>query len=305
MPDRNLFTLLVGINDYQHNLQPLVGCENDVTQMATYLETVACQQLIVTPPQILINEEATKSQIVDSFRETLVKPAQKGDVVLFYFSGHGGQEIAPQPFEKYEEDHLLEGLVCYDGGNGGVPLLADKELRYLFQPLKEKECDVVLLFDCCHSGDNTRSLLDVDMDWNKKSVPEDAAPRDWEDFIFAQEDFFQDPTLLQDQDWDELMPQVRHIQMSACRDCEIAYENRIRNQGFFTNSLLTVLNKTQGNVTYLELQYLIRNHLGERNIPQSPQLYTPEEYQQDKNKLFLIGEFGQLDQQKRQKEFSI
>ena len=53
----------------------------------------------------LKNGEATRQAVVDAFRGHLGQ-AKKGDVALFYYSGHGSQEQAPEEFWKLEPDHL-------------------------------------------------------------------------------------------------------------------------------------------------------------------------------------------------------
>ncbi|MHC5939395.1 hypothetical protein [Nostoc sp.] len=49
----------------------------------------------------------------NGFRKHL-RNAKKDDVVLFYYSGHGSQELAPKEFWHIEADRLDETLVCYD-----------------------------------------------------------------------------------------------------------------------------------------------------------------------------------------------
>ena len=286
---RTIHAYMIGINQYEGNIPPLTGCVNDVQAVAQFLETFAANNsFTLAPPHILVNEEATRAQMVDSFRKYLINPAQEGDMCVFHFSGHGGQEIAPPEFLAYEPDQLLEGLVCHDSGRGGKPLLADKELRYLIHLLAQKGCDIVTIFDCCHSGDNTRNREDLSSEWAERRLSEDAATRKWEDFIFAEEEHLKYPSAMEHTSWDELVPQGRHVQLAACYSHESAYENRIRKQGFFTQNLLEVLNESQGALSYLELQRRVRQRLYARSLPQTPQIRAP--HVEDMFKTFLSGE---------------
>ena len=130
---RNLYALLVAINEYAPPVTPLKGCVDDLYKVERYLnsETLEFRVHILK----LINAAATKDNIVNEFQHHLGK-AKADDVVLFYFSGHGTQEDAAQVFEEIDHDKMLECLVCHDSyvvtnGRPKFRLLADKELRYL------------------------------------------------------------------------------------------------------------------------------------------------------------------------------
>jgi hypothetical protein len=69
---------------------------------------------------------------------------------------------------RFEPDNKLEGIVCYDSitEEESGTLLADKELRYLIHQIATKNEQgeakagsphIVTIFDCCHSGENTRN----------------------------------------------------------------------------------------------------------------------------------------------------
>ncbi len=109
----------------------LRGCVNDIDAFADYLrERVAGDKGVALKLKTLKNAEATRQAVVDAFRGHLGQ-AKKGDIALFYYSGHGSQEQAPEEFWKIEPDHLDETLVCYDSRNPGSWDLADKEIAKL------------------------------------------------------------------------------------------------------------------------------------------------------------------------------
>ena len=251
-----LYALLIGINAYERF--PLGGCINDVKQIEDYLSTKTDFELDVVR---LTDREATKKAVVSAFRGHLGK-AKSEDTILFYFSGHGTQEKA-DPVWKDETDQRLECIVCYNG-NINKPadyLLADKEIHYLIHELEGKtKAHLVAIFDCCHSGDNTRNGLFMKEVYKQKEVRErrlrlnEAFPiRDWEDFIFS------DKIKKTTNESSLTLPEGRHIQLSACESNESALE--VGGEGVFTKHLLKVLENSGGDITYQSLRSRIRQYL--------------------------------------------
>ena len=155
---RTIYSLLVAIDDYPSPIPMLWGCVNDIDAFATYLsERVAKDKGVSLKLKTLKNGEATRAAVVDAFRGHLGQ-ATKGDVALFYYSGHGSQEQAPEEFWKLEPDHLDETLVCFDSRNPGSWDLADKEMAKLIGEVAAKGPHVAVILDCCHSGSGTREI---------------------------------------------------------------------------------------------------------------------------------------------------
>ena len=138
----NLYALLIGINTYQNYPKQLflTACHNDVHAMIKLLNESFIQQqfsaLHIHPP--LLDNKATKQSIIQAFQKHFAL-AQKGDTVLFYFSGHGIREKTNIAAFNYGElDDAINSLVCYDSdfsirvgeerNNGNF--LSDKELRF-------------------------------------------------------------------------------------------------------------------------------------------------------------------------------
>ena len=197
---KKLYALIVGIDEYLTHIPitnscrfgRLGGCVNDATNVFNYLQSESGFEL---HPLFLKNNEATKSNVIDGFRNHLSQ-AQAGDVALFYYSGHGIQEEADTNLWPTETDGRLESLVCYNE-DGNNCLIADKELRYLIHLVangtvekpKEKSPHLVTIFDCCHSGDNTRNG-DFFKKKNKtleRRISCVARQRSWEGFTFHDE----------------------------------------------------------------------------------------------------------------------
>lgn len=261
-----LYALLVGIDKYA-NIRPLSGCETDVVSMNNFLSKQASgvQEYI---PRLLKTESATKSAIVQAFEDHLVNiDTSQGDVLLFYFSGHGAEEDAHEVFWHSEPNHKLQVLACYDSNcDTGKNFLADKELRYLIHRAAKPGVEIVTIFDCCHSGDNTRSGASGG---SRERLAGQVPQRPWEDFIFGQT---VTPDAIAMKGLKAALPQGKHIQLAACDSYESAWE-RDNTGGFFTMALLEVLNKNAGDISYLELKSKVKNAVRSQHT-QTPQIYA-------------------------------
>lgn len=274
--------LLVGINDYQENLNlnpgnfpRLFGCVHDAEQMLHYLQK---DPTIELTSKSLFDKTATKLNILKAFEQDLSK-ATAADTVLFYFSGHGTVEEADTAVWQEETDGRLEAIVCYYEDTYAPDfLLTDKELRYLLGKLHQKTgAHIVTIFDCCNSGDNTRSAAKPEI--RQKRIDFVFPKRKWEDFIFsagykgATGGF--EVAEFANQLSDNILPQGAHVQMSAAESDEVALESG--GQGVFTTYLLHTLRQSGGNLSYRELHSRISNKL--RGVyEQQPKLYTPNQH---------------------------
>jgi len=155
---RTLYALLVGIDRYPEPIPRLYGCVNDIKRMQEYLQgrhDDSAFRLDLAAP--LLDQQATRQAVIDEFQNHLGK-AMKGDVALFYYSGHGSQERAPEEFWHLEPDRLDETIVCWDSRQSGHHDLADKELAYLIEKVARNGAHVVVILDSCHSGSGTRNI---------------------------------------------------------------------------------------------------------------------------------------------------
>jgi hypothetical protein len=278
IPKPKLYALIVGINDYRADLvlqgqvtfPALGGCVADALKVQRYLKTDTAFD-----PQIVLlqDSEANKASVVQAFQEHLGQ-AKEGDVALFYFSGHGTQEWADTTVWKHETDGRLECIAChYDEQMVDEFLLSDKELRYLIHGLSAKKPHIVTIFDCCHSGDNTRNGTLVQTVFKKDAPREKRIPfafkkRLWNQFVFGQ-------SISADairQQGDALaLPEGTHVQLAACESDESAME--VAGEGVFTKTLLSVLRASAGDLSYYSLRSRVRQYL--RNVfEQKPRIYV-------------------------------
>jgi Caspase domain len=143
--------LLVGITKYRFSSVPqLEGCLNDVRDMEKVLRS---DRYGFTDIVVLRNEQATHKGIVDEFEHQLIKKAQAGDIVLFYYSGHGSRMKDPKEIDRYSST-----IVPYDSRDSGktVTDIRNSELNDLLHRVPTDNKTVIL--DSCFSGTAFKGL---------------------------------------------------------------------------------------------------------------------------------------------------
>lgn len=115
------------------------GCEKDVEIMQGILRPMGYEI------NTLLSREATAQNILGGIQQSIAS-LEKGDIFVFYFSGHGGQtfELTEDGDEK---DGLDETLVVYDRR------IIDDELNSLWLQAGEG-VRLVMVSDSCNSGTN-------------------------------------------------------------------------------------------------------------------------------------------------------
>jgi uncharacterized caspase-like protein len=161
--------LLVGINDYSasrltrpkdarepaaRDWANLDGTINDVTMMRGLLTTIYGfdDEDIVT----LTDQQATRDAIMKTIECHLLAASRRGDVLLFYFSGHGSQV---RNSASSEDDKLDESLVPADSRLGAEDI-RDKDLRDVFNRILDVGAQLTVILDACHSGSGARNGLE-------------------------------------------------------------------------------------------------------------------------------------------------
>lgn len=159
--------VLVGINDYTASTMTarpkktdpalrdwpnLSGAVNDVEILKEML--VLLYDFDEGDVVTLIDQAATRGAIFEKLEQHLAAPAAKGDVLLFYFAGHGSQVLNSL---SDESDKLDESLVPADSRLGTLDI-RDKELRPLFNRILDRGAGITVILDNCHSGSGARGL---------------------------------------------------------------------------------------------------------------------------------------------------
>ena len=283
---RNIYALLVGIDRYAPPISVLQGCENDINAIEAYLQNQIAGEWTLKQPKILLNEKATRQAIIDGFQQYLTQ-SESDDIALFYYSGHGGQEKAPEEFWHLEPDRLDETLVCYDSRTPGNHDLADKELRYLLAQVAKKNPRIIVILDCCHSSSGTRNIAQ-----GVRLAPEDRRDRALSSFIFAKDATFNNLLFTSEKVEKKKtgldLPKGRHILLAACRDYQYAREYQgddSETRGAFSYFLLKSLEQTNGGLSYLDLARNIEALIKGNVRDQVPQLEATNS--EDLKELFL------------------
>lgn len=128
------WAVLVGVANYQY-IEDLDYSDDDARELHEKLAPIWGEDHI----KLLVNHEATKANIEDAIYSWLAPHEDADDVVLFFFSGHGGEYLGDYYICPY--DALL-----YSYAND----IRDNELASWLGTLESDNRIVVL--DTCHSG---------------------------------------------------------------------------------------------------------------------------------------------------------
>ncbi|KAJ7602537.1 hypothetical protein FB45DRAFT_1072942 [Roridomyces roridus] len=163
-----VFALIVGINKYiaQDILPPLQGCVNDATLFKSFLDIYCTQNSFDLQVKVLLNEDATRSGILDTFTAHLLNnpaiPNGGHTPMIFFFAGHGSRVDATD--NKLSMDGRIETICPHDEHaivNGkyvhGIP---DYVLGALLLNLAYTKGDnITVILDSCHSSGIARAEL--------------------------------------------------------------------------------------------------------------------------------------------------
>jgi Caspase domain len=259
---RRLYALLVGIDAYPPPVPPLRGCANDVAAFADTLRgRMTDGQALAL--KVLTDQEATRQAVIDGFRSHLGQ-AGSGDVALFYYSGHGSQQGTAQEFWGIEPDRVDETLVLVDSRLPGQWDLADKELAALIAAVAANGCHLVVVLDCCHSGDATRASEEGVRD---RQAPADPRQRPGETYLTGTGSARGLGSRWSPTGGD-------HVLLAACRASERAKELPVlgKNRGAFSAALETALRESGGQPSYREIHRWASAGVLRRVTGQHPQV---------------------------------
>ncbi|UNU19868.1 hypothetical protein D0A34_14180 [Microcoleus vaginatus PCC 9802] len=134
----NSYALVIGINDYGNGISSLKTAVSDATEIAQLLETE--HDYTVT---LLLDREATLSQLRQELETELPQKIQAGDRFLFYFAGHGIALNGEDGPEGY--------LVPQNAKFGNVSTYL--RMSDVNQALLQLPCRHFLgILDCCFAG---------------------------------------------------------------------------------------------------------------------------------------------------------
>jgi hypothetical protein len=266
--------LLVGINDYAPigaGGPDLRGCINDVRDMANTLSALGIVPATPAAMQILTDSRATKAAIINGFK-WLIKGAKKGDVLIFFYSGHGSQVANVNGDELDGKD---ETIVPHDYLSAGM--LKDDDFRAMLTGLPAG-VNLDIIFDSCHAGTGTRELALMAAAPAEQYVAYRylEPPIDWGFFLDAHPSL---PTIgllmpggtagTRDA---IVVPGLNHVLWAACRDNQTSAETLIGGvyRGVFTYNFCKVLRGAGVSITRRRLDAQVTVNV--RGYGQTPQL---------------------------------
>lgn len=264
-----IHALLVGIDTYQSSDVPdLQGCENDLVLAERVLrDRVAKDDLVLAT---LRNEEATRAEIIRSFRSRL-GAARAGDIALFWFSGHGSSGPLPAEIWHAESAGSCQTMVCHDS-RAGAPDLYDKELAALVREVVASGAHLVTIQDSCHARSGMRG--DAITGLPPRYVPPATIPPSPRDLL---------PELVKDAAGPtrptagSLAP--RHVALAACDEWESAHELVFADgvHGVFSEALGHALARLGPEATYREVLNDARCRVEGRLRRQRPSLEAADD----------------------------
>ena len=231
---KNNSALLIGIN-YFGTDNELYGCINDTNSIKSLISSYNFQKISILTDN---NEKKpTRNNILEEFKNLLIN-SQSGDVLLFFYSGHGSYILDKNNNEKTGKDQLI--VPC------DLNEILDDELKNIIQLNLKKDVTLIALFDCCHSG----SILDLKYQYM---------------------DSLENNKFTENINETETNGNV--IMISGCSDIQTSADATInnKNQGAMTWAFLEAF-KSEQNITWRNLLIKMRNLLKQSNYKQIPQL---------------------------------
>ncbi|OKJ66001.1 caspase family protein [Streptomyces sp. CB02261] len=228
----------------------LVACENDARDMARIARAAGFESTVLLTP------DCTVAGVTAALDQAAARLGP-GDILLFSYSGHGGQ-VADDSGSDAEPDALDETLVLYDRQ------FLDDEVQRAFRAFADG-VRIVALLDCCHSG----SGIEVPgggaaAEGTPRYLPE---PRQRQ-LSDRDRSFYEElrRSLAKEASADGAAPDA--VLVSACQDNQVASDGDVN--GAFTAALLRVWDDGAFTGGYRDFHRAIQ-----RRLPptQSPNLY--------------------------------
>jgi hypothetical protein len=249
--------LLVGIN-YTGTPNELNGCINDIKNVNSFL-TTNCKFSnenikLLSDDENIIELKPTRFNIENNIK-WLTTNILPGDILVFHYSGHGGNTIDRNRDETDGKDETLIPLDYETAGEITDDWLFDNLISKI-----PKDVSLYCFLDCCHSGTavDLKHNFQSNCRYKKGIIPKVYIKEDWTDaFSYSLERSR------------EISGLGNICLFSGCQDKETsadAYINR-SSQGAFTFSLLETLktNLQQDSLRYKNGTLKLRTILKEIN----------------------------------------
>jgi metacaspase-1 len=240
------FALLIGINYKEIEESELFGCIDDILSMRDML----VNEMKFKEENITIltddNEDCdlypNRQNILNKLT-AFVTNKQSDDELWFHYSGHGTIRKDGSGDEKYNLDSVM---IPVDYQTNGIIL--DDEIYAI---IKDVNCELFLLFDCCHSG----SICDLPWSYS-----------------------YTDNMIIKENINKNLVENSNIYAISGCTDNQVSiekYDKFLQKKvGALTNTFLMMLNLNKYNIDIKELFIEICKYLSHIGLAQTPLLST-------------------------------
>ena len=146
--------LIIGVGQYKkESITDLPGPPEDAKRFYALLTDKNSYQFPARNVCLLLDEQATKHNVISAFRKKLIEPARKDDIVVFYYAGHGSQIT---DINHDEADNMDETFVLHDSRTDDILDFIDDEFNQLITQLYKKTRNIAIFLDSCNSGTATR-----------------------------------------------------------------------------------------------------------------------------------------------------
>jgi len=265
--------LLVGVNEYSDPRNNLAGCVNDVLDVQNTMRVLGIPR---TQIRILTDFRATKANVMKQL-DWLVKDAKEGDVLGFYFSGHGSYVTDVDGDEH--SDGVDEVILPTDFSFRDKTYITDDELHAKFTGATPPGVRCEIILDSCHSGTGSRSLTTSQLPTGDIATARFLPPP--MEYQVAFNDIIPSQTKFNYIGGKAVEKGQHNVAWYACQDYQVAWEMYINGQvrGCFTQSLMEILRRSNGNKPRGDVYNLLRNHFLKQRYQQTPglDLATPEQ----------------------------
>lgn len=143
--------ILIGVNNYGGN-DDLQGCINDVDNMSKLIHSCNPETKVVK----LIDDQASRTSLYE-YVELIYKQDLHRKFLLIYFSGHGSQIV---DYSIPSQSDLFDEVICFSGFSplNADTFITDDEFVRLSKDYSDR-LDIMFVFDCCHSGFDSLTLI--------------------------------------------------------------------------------------------------------------------------------------------------
>lgn len=149
---KNAYGVVIGIGKYKDkDIPALKYAKEDALEIYNILTDPKYGNFSKENVRLLLNEQATLTEIRSAMGTFLARNAGEDDMVCIYFAGHGSPELDPT---GKAEDNLEKFIVPYDAKKDdlfGYGLSMDTIRKILDERIKSKRA--VFFIDSCYSGE--------------------------------------------------------------------------------------------------------------------------------------------------------